>query len=156
MISIIVAISENNCIGVKGDLPWNLPEDLKHFKELTSGKVVIMGRKTWESLPEKFRPLPNRKNVVITQQENYKTPENVEVFADISNALKEHENEDVFIMGGGQIYGQTIDLADTLYITKVHQTINSCDTFFPKIDETKWKITNQEDFEKFSFIIYKK
>ncbi|PJA89828.1 MAG: hypothetical protein CO137_02150 [Candidatus Magasanikbacteria bacterium CG_4_9_14_3_um_filter_32_9] len=156
MISIIVAISENNCIGVKGALPWNLPKDLKHFKDLTSGKVVIMGRKTWESLPEKFRPLPNRKNVVITQQENYKTPENVEVFTDISNALKAHENEDVFIIGGGQIYNQTIDLVDTLHITKVHQTVDACDTFFPKIDEIKWNIINQEDFEKFSFLTYKK
>ncbi|MCF6276899.1 MAG: dihydrofolate reductase [Candidatus Magasanikbacteria bacterium] len=156
MIALMSAVSENNCIGVSGDLPWNIPGDMKLFKKYTTGNVVIMGRKTWESLPEKFRPLPNRKNIIITRQPDYKAPEEVAVYSDIKKAIQAHKNEKVFIIGGGEIYKQSIDLADTLYITKVHRTIDVCDTFFPKIDETKWKITEEEKMGEISFLTYEK
>lgn len=153
MISLIAAISENNCIGKENTLPWYLPEDLKRFKKLTTGHVVLMGRKTWESIPDKFRPLPNRTNVVITRQENY-TADGAKIFKTIQEALKTHKNEKIFVIGGGQIYKQTIDLADTLHITHVKKTIDSCDVFFPKIDPEIWKKTEEERHEQFSFVTY--
>jgi dihydrofolate reductase len=155
MISIISAISKNNCIGINNKLPWNLPEDLKRFKDLTTGKVVIMGRKTWESLPQKFRPLPNRKNVIITRQIDYSVPFGVDVFANIEDALKTFENQDIFIIGGAEIYRQTIDLADSLYITHIHREIRG-DAFFPEIDENKWKLVDEQNFNDFSFLEYER
>jgi dihydrofolate reductase len=155
MISLIAAVSENNCIGKKNALPWYLPEDLKHFKQITSGYTVLMGRKTWESIPAKFRPLPNRKNIVITAQMDFSVPNDVEVYHTISEALEAHKNEQIFIIGGGNIYIQTINLADTLYITHVHQTVDG-DVFFPKIDKAVWREIERENFEKFSFVKYTK
>ncbi len=155
MIALIAAISENNCIGKENTLPWYLPEDLKRFKKLTSGHVVLMGRKTWESIPDKYRPLPNRTNVVITRQENWHA-DGAQVFSNIQDALAAFKNKDLFIIGGGQIYKQTIDLADTLYITHVKNTIEHCDVFFPKIDPSLWKKTEQQDYQDFTFCTYKK
>lgn len=155
MISLIAAISENNCIGKDNLLPWHLPEDLKHFKELTTGKTVLMGRKTWESIPEKFRPLPNRKNIVITTQSDFIVPEGVEIYHAINDAISAHTNEDIFIIGGATIYTQTINLADTLYITHVHQVVDG-DAFFPSIDQNIWKETERKNHENFSFVTYKK
>ena len=144
MIAHVVAIAQNNCIGKDGTLPWHLPEDLKHFKKVTTGHTVLMGRKTWESLPEKFRPLPNRKNVVVTRREGYDVPEGVDVYNSIDAALNAHAGEDIMIIGGGQIYAQTIDHADTLFITHVHQDVDG-DAFFPEIDPTLWKETQRDD-----------
>lgn len=155
MIALIAAISENNCIGKKNTLPWYLPEDLKRFKKLTTGHVVLMGRKTWESIPEKFRPLPNRTNVVITRQKNW-SADGAVVFSNIEDALQAHREKNVFIIGGGQIYVQTIDKADTLYITHVKHTIDQCDVFFPKIDPSIWNAAEQEQHQQFSFVTYKK
>lgn len=155
MIALVAAVAENNCIGKSNTLPWYLPEDLKHFKKLTTGKIVLMGRKTWDSIPEKVRPLPNRKNIVVTTQTNFVVPEGVEVFHTIDNALAAHHNEDIMIMGGANIYAQTIDLADTLYITHINQTVDG-DAFFPEIDKTIWKETEREDHDGFSFVVYKK
>ena len=155
MISLIAAIAQNNCIGKANLLPWHLPEDLKHFKELTTGKTVLMGRKTWESIPEKFRPLPIRKNIVITTQSDFIVPEGVEIYHAINDAILAHTNEGIFIIGGATIYTQTIDLADTLYITHVHQVVDG-DAFFPDIDQNIWKETERENHENFSFVTYKK
>lgn len=152
-LSLIAAISENNCIGKKNALPWYLPEDLQHFKKLTTGHTVLMGRKTWESIPEKFRPLPNRKNIVITAQANFIVPQKVAVFHSISDAIAAHKHEQVFIIGGAHVYAQTIALADTLYITEVHQFIDG-DVFFPEIDKHIWKEIERQDYEKFSFVTY--
>lgn len=154
-LSIIAAVAENNCIGKGGTLPWHLPDDLKHFKELTAGKPVLMGRKTWESLPPKFRPLPERTNIVITRQTDLPVPAGVEVYSAITDALIKHPNEEIMVIGGGQIYEQTLPLADTLYITKVHQSVDG-DAFFPAIDQAVWKETAREDREGFSFVTYKK
>lgn len=153
MIAHVVAIAENNCIGKDGTLPWHLPEDLKHFKKVTTGKIVLMGRKTWESLPEKFRPLPNRKNIVITRNESYAVPQDVNVYNTIDAALAAHTGEDIMIIGGGQIYAQTMDAADTLYITHVAQSVDG-DAFFPEIDSAHWKEIERDDREGYSFVTY--
>lgn len=155
MIALIAAVAQNDCIGKNGQLPWHIPEDLAHFKLLTTGKVVLMGRKTWESLPEKFRPLPNRLNIVITRQADFALPTGVERYSNIQSALAAHTKEDVMIIGGAEMYRETIDLTDTLYITHVHENVEG-DAFFPKIDSSIWKKTEVESHEKFDFVTYKK
>ncbi len=155
MIALIAAISENNCIGKNNTLPWHIPEDMKHFRKLTNGKTVVMGRKTWESIPEKFRPLPNRKNVVITRNLDYTVPDSVMLYHSVKEAL-EHEGGDVMVIGGAEIYVQSIELADTLYITHVHTFIEDGTAFFPTIDKNIWKEAEREDHEHFSFVTYKK
>lgn len=153
MIALVAAVAQNNCIGQRGALPWYLPEDLKHFKRLTSGHVVIMGRKTWDSIPEKFKPLPKRANVIITRQPNFKALPGVEIFHTIPEALAAHAGKDIFIIGGAEIYNQTIAQADTLYITAVHRPVEG-DAFFPKFDKNEWPETERENHEEFSFVTY--
>ncbi len=155
MIALIAAISENNCIGKSGTLPWYIPEDLKRFKKITTGHTVLMGRKTWESIPEKFRPLPNRKNIVITRNTTYPVPEDVQRYHSVEEALT-HEKGDIMIIGGAEIYAQSIDQADTLYITHVRTFIEDGTAFFPTIDRTIWKETEREEHEHISFVTYKK
>lgn len=152
MLSIIAGISQNNCIGLNGQLPWNIPEDLKHFREVTTGKTVLMGRKTWESLPEKFRPLPNRINLIITRQTDYVVPAGVEVYATIEEAVVKHP-EEIVVIGGAEIYKQTIMQADRLYITHINQTIAG-DAFFPEIDMAVWQESARQDHDGFSFVTY--
>ncbi|HYE60209.1 MAG TPA: dihydrofolate reductase [Candidatus Kapabacteria bacterium] len=154
-LSLVAAVAENQCIGKNGTLPWHIPEDMKHFKELTSGHVVLMGRKTWESIPEKFRPLPHRINIVITRQEAYAVPEGVFVFPTIEEALAAFPGKDMMVIGGAQMYAETIGRADTLYITHVHSVVPG-DTFFPSIDPTIWRETDRKDHDGFSFVTYKR
>lgn len=154
-ISLIAAVAKNNCIGKDGRLPWHLPEDMKHFKDLTMGKVVLMGRKTWESIPEKFRPLPGRTNVVVTRQPNYPVPTGVEVFGSIETALAVHAQDEIVVMGGAEIYRETIDRADALHLTEVDQTVEG-DAFFPTIDPSAWTETAREPHEGFSFVTYRR
>ena len=153
MLSLIAAISENNCIGKDNSLPWNIPEDMKHFKDITTGHIVLMGRNTWESIPEKFRPLPNRKNIVITRDIKYMVPKGVEVYSSIDEALEKYKKQDLFIIGGASIYKQTIEKADKLFITEVHQFVDG-DAFFPEIDKNVWQEVEREDHEGFSFVRY--
>lgn len=155
MLAIIAAIAKNNCIGIKGKLPWHIPEDLAHFKKLTEGKIVLMGKNTWESLPAKFRPLPNRTNVVIAGTTEYAVPPRVEVYATPEDALKAHPNEDIMVSGGGQIYAHFMKKADTLYITHVDRIVDG-DIFFPPIDPTIWREVERENHDEFSFVTYKK
>lgn len=143
-ISIVVAVSENNAIGGKGDLLWRLPADLKRFKEITYGHHVLMGRKTYESIPEKFRPLPGRVNIVVSRKENFmaagcKTVGSVE--EGIQFAKDNGENE-LMIIGGGEIYRQVFHKTDKVYLTKVRHVFESADTFFPALNESEWKIAN--------------
>lgn len=154
MIALIAAISDNNCIGRDNDLPWHIPEDMEFFKTMTKHKVVIMGRKTWESIPEKYRPLPHRTNVVVSRNPDYPVPEGVHLFQDVHHALDIFKDEDIMISGGGQIYTMTIDAADTLYITHVHQTVDECHAFFPEIDINVWQETERNDKEGYSFVTY--
>ncbi len=154
MIALIAAISENNCIGKNGTLPWHIPEDMKRFRELTTGHTVLMGRKTWESIPEKFRPLPNRKNIVVTRNTDYPVPAGVILYHSFDEVLK-HEKGDIMVIGGAEIYIQSIERADTLYITHIRTFIEDGTAFFPTIDLNIWKETEREDHEHFSFVTYK-
>ena len=160
MISIIVAVSEDLGIGKNNDLLWHIPEDLRRFKKLTYGNTVIMGKRTWESLPK--RPLPGRKNVVITDipHENF---ENAVTAYSIEDALaKCIKEEEIFIIGGGSIYRQFMLLADRLYITHVHKKIPA-DIYFPKIDRSIWKTIEKEEFKadsgneiSYTYVIYER
>ncbi len=157
MIALIAAVAKNGVIGANNDLPWNLPEDLKRFRALTAGKTVIMGRKTFDSIFARLKkPLPNRTNVVITRQTDIKMPEGVLVQSSVEDALRSHGSSDIFVIGGGEIFRQTIDLADTLYITHVHQEVAG-DSHFPQIDPQKWKLISDEPQEgDYSFATYKR
>jgi len=138
-ISIIAAMAENRAIGLNNKLIWHLPADLKRFKTLTTGKSIIMGRKTWDSIG---RPLPNRQNIVITRNPNFNA-EGAIIAANLEQALEScvHETE-VFIIGGGEIYGQAFEVANTLYLTLVHAEFVA-DTHFPEFDLTTWKLTEE-------------
>lgn len=143
-ISIIVAAAENNAIGKNNQLLWHLPNDLKFFKNTTWGMPVIMGRKTFESVN---KPLPGRFNIVITRQAGWKA-EGVIVAADLNEALKkaaETNCKEVFIIGGGEIYKQGIEIAGKIYLTRVHAVLDG-DTFFPVVDESKWQLNANQDF----------
>jgi len=145
MISLIAAIGKNNELGKKNALLWNLPADMKHFRETTSGHTVIMGQKTFESIG---RPLPNRRNIVLTQDKNFKqegieivySPEEAENFLE-----KDTEN---FVIGGGMIYKLFIDKADRLYITHVDASFPDADTFFPEIIPVVWNEIFHEEHKK--------
>ena len=138
MISIIVAIAQNMAIGKNNDLLWHLPADLKHFKQLTSGNTVIMGERTFFSLP--MRPLPKRRNIVITDKADLQLAGcEMAHSIDEARALCRHDDEN-FVIGGGSIYRQFMDLADTLYITWVYRDFDA-DTFYPAIDASVWEQT---------------
>ncbi len=143
IISIIVATSLNNAIGRNNQLLWHIADDLKYFKKVTSGNTIIMGRKTWESLG---RPLPNRRNIVISRSQ--KAIEGAEVFSSIEEAIEACRGEkEIFIIGGGEIYKQTLPIANQLYLTIVAQMIDNADTFFPVIDFTEWEELEHESLE---------
>ncbi len=143
MLSIIVAVSENNVVGKENKLPWKLSADLKRLKLLTMGHHIIMGRKTWESLG---RPLPGRVNVVITSDKNYKAESGVVVHS-LKEALTVSSIDDeIFIFGGGKIFKEAMPLVKKIYITMVHSIIDG-DTFFPVLDMNDWKETSREDFK---------
>lgn len=142
MISIIVAVAENNAIGKAGDLLCHISSDLKHFKAVTSGHTVIMGRKTFDSLPK--GALPNRRNIVITRNSAF-TAENVEVAHSLEEALN-MAGGNAFIIGGEQIYRQALPFADKLFLTKIHAEFPDADTFFPKINTNEWAEESRETF----------
>jgi dihydrofolate reductase len=147
-ISIIVAVAENNVIGKNNTLIWHLPADMKYFKDKTIGHCVITGRKNYESIPEKFRPLPNRTNIVITRKVNYAAPGAI-IAGSINEAITkamEISDEEIFIIGGAEIYRQCLPLVDKLYITKINYTFDG-DAYFPKIDLTVWKKTKIQAFK---------
>ena len=139
-IKAIAAVSQNGVIGVNGDLPWRIPGELKWFKKITMGSIIVMGRKTWESLPG---PLPGRENWVLSKSLLENT--NIKVFSSFQKVLHAANGRTVFIIGGGQIYAELISNCDELYITEVHQTIENGDVFFP---EYKDKFTCIETLEK--------
>jgi dihydrofolate reductase len=134
IVSLIVAIDEDNGIGKDNKLPWHLPADLKHFKTLTTGHTIVMGRKTFDSIG---KPLPNRRNIIISRQQDLAV-EGTEVVQSLPEALNlcEDENE-IFIIGGAQIFKYAMPLANILYLTIIHHTFEA-DTFFPEIDQKNW------------------
>ncbi|MFZ2500710.1 MAG: dihydrofolate reductase [Minisyncoccia bacterium] len=144
-ISIIAAIGEKRELGMRGKLLWHLPDDMKHFKAVTAGHPVIMGRKTWESLPERFRPLPGRTNVVVTRQVGY-TATGAVIVDSLASALSATESADgaheVFIIGGGELYREALPHANRLYLTLVDATAEA-DTYFPDYEQD-FKIISDE------------
>lgn len=154
MIALVAAVAKNGVIGSKNQLPWHLPEDLKRFKELTVGKTVLMGRKTFEAiLRRNGKPLPNRKNVVVTRQVGYTVPHGVLVYHSVNDALDSLKNEDIYVIGGGEIYTQTIGKADILYITRVERDAVG-DAHFPPFSSNEWTLTKEEPHGNFTFTTY--
>ena len=145
-LSIIVAVSENNVIGKNNQLIWHLPADMQYFKAKTSGHCIITGRKNYESIPEKYRPLPNRTNIIITRQSDYQAPGAIvvdSIEAAITKAKETGDNE-IFIIGGGEIFKQVMDKTDKIYLTKIHHKFEG-DTFFPELDLSQWKEIKRVD-----------
>ena len=160
--SIIVAMAQNNCIGKDNKMPWHIAEDLKRFKSLTMGHPVIMGRKTYESILGYLgKPLPGRTNIVISRN-GFDNLHEVPVFDDLEKAIEHGQKlakSEIFIIGGAQIYGQAINLADIIHLTQIHEDVSG-DAFFPSIDQNKWTETSHEDHltntPPYSFITLKK
>lgn len=146
MIAIVVAKAKNGVIGASNDLPWYLPADLRHFKELTSGHTVVMGRKTFDSIVSRLgKPLPQRKNIVVTRNESFEH-EGVEVAHSVNEAVAKAEGESIFIIGGAEIYSASLPLVDTLYITEVHAEIAG-DTYFPELQKEDWYEVSRESHD---------
>lgn len=144
MISHIVAASENNIIGIKNGLPWRLSNDFKYFKNKTWGMPVIMGRNTFESLK---KDLPGRINIVLTKKKDWHS-KNVFVTHDIDEAIEKAEEsgaKEIFVIGGGEVFKQTMEKVDRIYLTRVHTTIEG-DTSYPELDTSKWKLTKEQSF----------
>ena len=160
-VSLIVAVAENNAIGKNNQLLWHLPNDLKFFKNTTWGMPVIMGRKTFEAVN---KPLPGRFNIVISRQTDWKA-EGTIAATDLNDALQKAAAtncNEIFVIGGGEIYKQSMEIADKIYITRVHATLDG-DTFFPEIDTDKWELVFEEFHTKdekhdydFTFLTYVK
>jgi dihydrofolate reductase len=170
MISLIAAIGRNNELGKENTLLWKLPADMEYFKRITSLHAVLMGRKTFESLGRSptgepiGRPLPNRRNIVITRDVNYKK-EGIEIAHSLSEALDlvGNNNEEIFIIGGGELYKQTMPIADKLYITHVEAEDEDADTFFPEIIPVVWNEISHEEHRRdeknsfnYTFSVYEK
>ncbi|MBL7873990.1 MAG: dihydrofolate reductase [Cyclobacteriaceae bacterium] len=161
IISLIAALAKNRTIGKNNDLPWHLPDDMKYFMQTTKGHHVIMGRKNYDSIPEKFKPLPGRTNIVVTHKKDFIAPDCIVVNsleAGIDLAKQANEKE-VFVIGGAEIYKLSLPIANRLYLTEINGHIEG-DTFFPTIDNT-WKETARIHHEKdsrhvydFDFVVY--
>ena len=160
MLTIIAAVAKNNALGKNNDLIWSLPSDLKRFKKVTSGHHIIMGRKTFESLG---KPLPNRTTIIISRNKSY-LAEGCIVVASLEEAIiHAREDENPYILGGGEIYKQALEFADYLDLTLVHHAFEDADTFFPEIDYSRWIEIERLDFKAdekhaydYSFVKYKK
>lgn len=156
-ISLIAALAANRVIGRQGALPWHLPEDLRRFKALTLGHPVLMGRRTWESIG---RPLPGRRNIVITRQADYR-PSGAEVFPDLGSALAALAGAaEVFVIGGGELYAAALPLAHRLQLTELHQEVEG-DARFPPRDPAHWAETWREphtapDGMRYDFVVYER
>jgi dihydrofolate reductase len=156
MISIVVAHSSNRVIGRDGGLPWSLPTDLRRFRELTTGGTVVMGRKTFESLPDAFRPLPKRRNVVLCRDPAYAAP-GAEVAGSLDSALAACAGE-CFVIGGGQTYAEALPLARRVYATHVRAHVSG-DVYFPDLPEAQWRRVScsepvRENGHEFAFEVY--
>nr|AIA13444.1 Dihydrofolate reductase [uncultured bacterium] len=164
IISMIAAVSKNRVIGKNNDLPWKLPDDMKFFMEKTKGHHAIMGRKNYESIPHKFKPLPNRTNIVVTRQNNFNAPGCI-VVDSLEKGLaiaKDNQEPEAFIIGGAEIYKLGMSYANQLYLTEINAEIKG-DTFFPEYDRAQWRETSRLHHDKddrhayeFDFVIYNK
>lgn len=154
---LIAAVAENRTIGKNGDVPWHIPEDMKHFKNKTMSHPVIMGRKTYQSLPENYRPLEGRKNIVLTRSGFEPEYESVKIVNSLEEAYREARKKDerCYVIGGSSVYKAALEKADRMILTEVHREVEG-DTFFPEWDEENWKETEREDHEDFSFVEYER
>ncbi|MBY6036733.1 dihydrofolate reductase [Fictibacillus nanhaiensis] len=157
MISFVVAIDKNRAIGKDNDLPWYLPNDLKHFKKVTMGKPIVMGRKTYESIG---KPLPGRENIVVTRDKNY-IAEGTKIVHSIDEVLA-IDAEEICVIGGTEIFKLFLPVADRLYITEIHETFEA-DTFFPELDQNEWKeisrstgTVDEKNKYPHEFVVYEK
>jgi dihydrofolate reductase len=163
-ISLIAALSTNRIIGKNNSLPWSLPDDSKYFMQTTKGHYVLLGRKNYDSLPEKYKPLPNRVNIVITKQSEFKAPHCIVVNSLEKGLLIAQEGDELeaFIIGGAEIYSLGLPLADRLYLTEIDGIVAG-DTYFPEYDKTQWKEISRKhhpDDERhlysFDFVVYER
>jgi len=160
MISLIAAVAKNGVIGRDNALPWHLPEDMKHFKALTTGHAVLMGRKTWESLPPKFRPLPNRQNYVLTRDTSY-VAAGATVLHSLDEAMKVGAGGTaLFIIGGAELYRHALPLAQRLELTEIDATFAG-DAHFPTFDRAQWREVKREsgsgaDDLRYAFVTYER
>jgi len=163
MLSLIAALAGNRAIGKDNELLWHLPEDMRHFRETTRGKPVIMGRKTWESLPESFRPLPGRHNIVISRDPAYQAS-GATLAGSLADALRqaaaESTAEEVFVIGGATLYRQALPLANRLYLTEIEQDFDG-DVFFPDVLPQDWDEISRQPSQgtsgpQFSFVVYQR
>ncbi|RNI31985.1 dihydrofolate reductase [Rufibacter immobilis] len=145
MIALVVAIAENRVIGKDNQLIWHLPKDLQHFKKLTMGHPMVMGRKTFEAIG---KPLPGRTSIIVTRQKDFQAPAGCLVCASLEEALQQalSINEQVMVVGGGEIYRQALPLAEVVYLTLVHESFEG-DVTFPDLDADAWEVTAQEEHE---------
>lgn len=156
-IALIVAVDKEWGIGKNNDLMWHLPADMKFFRETTTGQIIVTGRKNYDSIPERFRPLPNRENAVLTRNADYEAP-GAKIFSSLESCLDHYKNETertVFIIGGGQIFKEALDLGivEEMYITFVDGTFDA-DIFFPEVNDVNWKVETvltQEKDEKHAY-----
>lgn len=158
MIALVVAYASNGVIGRDGKLPWRLPSDMRHFRELTEGAAVLMGRRTWESLPDAFRPLPNRRNLVLSGDPGYEAP-GAEVFAGLEAALDACARE-CFAIGGAQTYAEALPLAERVHATEIEMAIDG-DTYFPPLAPGEWRRVQrgerlEENGHGFRFCVYER
>ncbi len=142
MVSIVVAKASNGVIGAGGGLPWRLPTDMRHFRELTTGHAVVMGRKTWESIPDRFRPLPERRNLVVSSNPEFAAP-GADVFPSLEAAIDACDQR-CFVIGGGQIYEMAAPLADRIYSTDVDAAPPG-DAFFPQLAADDWRCVEESE-----------
>lgn len=157
LISFVVAVDRNCLIGNLGKIPWHLPDDLKHFRQVTMGKPVLMGRITYESIPDRFRPLPGRSNIVLTHQEGYDAPGCRVVHSLVEAVAASAGQPELMVIGGAQLYEQLLPQASRIYLTLV-DGVFAGDVFFPALDKAQWReISRQEhgtdDRHQFAFTI---
>ena len=148
IVSLIAAVAENNVIGKDNRMPWHLPTDLKYFREKTMGHCVITGRKNFESIPEKFRPLYGRTNIIVTHQKDFSAPRCIIVnsIEEAIDTAKQKNEFEAFIIGGGEIFRQAMGMADKMYLTRIHTTIDG-DVFFPPINMKEWREESVQHFK---------
>lgn len=164
IISLIAALTKNRVIGRDNGLPWHLPDDMKYFMQTTKEHTVIMGRRNYESIPEKFRPLPNRTNIVVTRQKDFKAPQ-CKVVHSVEEAIELAKNaneQEIFIVGGAEIYRLGWPRANRLYLTEIHTELAG-DTFFPEFNPSHWKevsrkyhATDERHAYAFDFVVYER
>lgn len=162
-LTLIAAVAQQRAIGRNNTLPWHLPEDLRHFKITTSGKAVIMGRKTWESLPPAFRPLPGRLNIVVTRDAHYAAAGATVVHSLAEAAAKVPAGEEAFVIGGAELYQQALPLAQRLVLTEIDLAVADADAFFPAFAAADWRETSRqaqvsaaEPRLHFAFVVYER